>query len=142
VTWAILLSLSAPKLPQPNLLRTVFMIYVWYCFAINTVFQSYFISYLAHPGYGTQIKPLQETNESNLIIPYLWQQIIFCTSYETYDKIKLSSEISPNYSHSSMHLLRDSDVATLGLPLLTEYLLAKKEYSETTNRMYVLLMKM
>jgi hypothetical protein len=102
------------------------MTYVWYCFAINTVFQSYFISYLAQPGYGTQIKTLQEMNESNLIIyiPDLEKQRIFYTSYETYNKIKIPSEISPNYSHSLMRLVRDSDVATLGLPLHTEYLLA------------------
>jgi hypothetical protein len=126
VTWAILLSLSVPKLPQTNLLRTLFMIYVWYCFAINTVFQSYFVSYLAQPGYGTQIKTLQEMKESNLIIyiPDLAKQMLVYTSYESYDKIKMPNEISPNYSHSLMRLVRDGDVATLGVPLLTEYLLA------------------
>ncbi|PNF18734.1 hypothetical protein B7P43_G05019 [Cryptotermes secundus] len=126
VTWAILLSVSVPKLPQTHLLRMVFMTYVWYCFAINTVFQSYFISYLAQPGYGAQITTLKEMNESNLIIynPDLAQQMIFYTSYETYNKIKMPSEISPNYSHSLMRLIRHGDVATLGLPLLTEYLLA------------------
>jgi hypothetical protein len=124
--WAILLSLSVPKLPKTNLLRTVFMIYVWYCFAINTVFQSYFISYLAEPGYGTRIKTIHELNESNLIIyvPYLVKRIFFYTSYETYDKLKIPTEISASYADSFMRLINDNDVATLGLPLLAEYLVA------------------
>jgi hypothetical protein len=126
MTWAILLSLSVPKLPQTNLLRTVFMTYVWYCFVINTLFQSYFTSYLAQPGYGTQIKTLQELDKSNLIIyiPFLAQTMIFYTSYENYYKMKISTETSPTFSDSFIRLIKDNDVTTLGHPLLAEYLLA------------------
>jgi hypothetical protein len=126
MTWAILLSLSVPNLPQTNLLRIVFMIYFCYCFAINTVFQSYFVSYLAQPGYGPQIKSLQELGKSNLIIyiPDLTRHMILYSSYEINSEIKLTTKISPSFSDSLMRLVRDNDVATLGNPLLTEYLLA------------------
>jgi hypothetical protein len=128
MTWAILLSVCVPKLPQTNLFRTVFMTYVWYCFAINTVFQSYITSYLAQPGYGTQIKTLQELDKSNLIIyiPDIVQEVVFYTSYETYYKIKIPTEKSPTISDSFMRLIKDNDVATIGFPLLAEYFLAKE----------------
>jgi hypothetical protein len=123
MAWAILLSLSVPKLPQRNLLRTLFVSYVWYSFAINTVFQSYLISYLAQPGYGRQIRTLQQLNDSNLIIyiPSLVKRMIFFTSYETYNKMKLRTELSQNYSDSFKRLTKNNDVAMLGLSLLNEY---------------------
>jgi hypothetical protein len=126
MAWAILLSLSVPKLPQRNLLRTVFVTYVWYCLAINTVFQSYLISYLTEPGYGTQIRTLQQLNESTLIIyiPNFVKKMIFFTSYETYNKIKLRTEVSLNYADSFTRLTKNNDVAMLGLSLLNEYVVA------------------
>jgi hypothetical protein len=126
MAWAILLSLSVPKLPQRNLLRTAFVTYVWYCLAINTVFQSYLISYLTEPGYGTQIRTMQQLNESNLIIyiPNFVKKMMFFTSYETYNKIKLRTEISPNYADSFRRLTNNNDVAMLGLSLLNEYTVA------------------
>jgi hypothetical protein len=128
LAWAILLSVSVPKIPQRNSLRTAFVTYVWYCFAVATVFQSYFTSYLAQPGHGTQIRTLQQLNESDLTIyiPYIVQKMIFFTSYEAYSKLKLPTEISANHSDSFTRLTQDKDVAMVALSLLSEYFVAKE----------------
>ncbi|KAJ9580365.1 hypothetical protein L9F63_004000 [Diploptera punctata] len=46
-TWAVLLGISVPQIPISLRTRCLFLIYVWYCFAISTVFQAFFTSFLA-----------------------------------------------------------------------------------------------
>jgi hypothetical protein len=134
--WAIFMSKSVPKLPGSNLFRTVFLIYVCYCFVMNTVFQSFFITYLAEPGYGAQIKTMKELSESSLIlyIPDFVKKYFFFASYEPYYVLKLPLKTAPNYRESFRRLISENDVATVGLPLIAEYLAAMEgkfgKYSE------------
>jgi hypothetical protein len=58
--WSTLFGLSVPELPRTWKLGILFPIYVCYCFAISTVFQEFFVSYLVEPGYGEKIEIFQE----------------------------------------------------------------------------------
>jgi hypothetical protein len=135
-TWAILLCMSVPKFPGNNLLRTVFLIYVWYCFVINTVFQSFFISFLTEPGREPQIKTMKELTESSLTvyIPDLMRKMFIFTSYETYFELKLHIKTATTYRSAIRRLINENDVATVGFPLHAEYLAATEgkfgKYSE------------
>jgi hypothetical protein len=58
--WAVLLGVSVPALPVSSGMRFPFIIYVWYCFAIRTIFQAFFTTYLVEPGYEATIETLDD----------------------------------------------------------------------------------
>ncbi|KDR12916.1 hypothetical protein L798_12871 [Zootermopsis nevadensis] len=64
--WCVCMSVSVSEMPRTWKLRTWFLLFVWYCFAMNTVFQAFFITFLVEPGYNKQIKTMEELNESHL----------------------------------------------------------------------------
>ncbi|KAJ9574684.1 hypothetical protein L9F63_008145 [Diploptera punctata] len=66
--WAILTSVSVPRMPASNKLRILFMMWVLFSMIISTVFQSFFTSYLIEPGTEKQISTLKEILNSNLTI--------------------------------------------------------------------------
>jgi hypothetical protein len=68
--WAILMAVSVPQMPNTWTYRTIFLVYVCYAFAMVTVFQTFFVSYLVEPGYGKAITTLQEAVDSELIYAY------------------------------------------------------------------------
>ena len=63
--WSIFIGVSVPEMPRSWKVRIFFLIYVCYCFAISTVFQAFFISYLVEPGYGEKIATFQELLDSS-----------------------------------------------------------------------------
>ncbi|PSN56284.1 Ionotropic receptor 651 [Blattella germanica] len=65
-TWAVLLAVSVPTMPQSFQLRSLFLLYVWYCFAIITVFQAYFTTYLVEPGYYEGLKTFDDVVQSEI----------------------------------------------------------------------------
>jgi hypothetical protein len=68
--WAILLAVSVPKMPKTWTHRFLFLFYVCFCFAMVTVFQTFFVSYLVEPGLGEKITLPEEAVASDLIYAY------------------------------------------------------------------------
>jgi hypothetical protein len=66
IAWSIFIGVSVPEMPRSWKLRVFFLIYVCYCFAMSTVFQAFFVSYLVEPGYGEKISTFQELLDSNV----------------------------------------------------------------------------
>ncbi|PSN33850.1 Ionotropic receptor 736 [Blattella germanica] len=66
--WAVFLSASVNCLPLRNKMRTFFLLFVFHCFALNTIFQSFFTSYFIDPGYEKQIESIEELNEMQIPI--------------------------------------------------------------------------
>ncbi|KAJ9578745.1 hypothetical protein L9F63_005034 [Diploptera punctata] len=64
--WAVLLGVSVPQMPLSLGTRNLFIIYVWYCFAISTVFQAYFTTYLVEPGYEARLETLDDVKRAGL----------------------------------------------------------------------------
>ncbi|KAJ9599649.1 hypothetical protein L9F63_026502 [Diploptera punctata] len=64
--WAVLLGVSVPEMPVSSQMRLFFIVYVCYCFAISTVFQAYFTTYLVEPGYETRIKTYEDIKRAGL----------------------------------------------------------------------------
>ena len=58
--WAVLLGVSVPALLVSSGMRCLFIIYVWYCFGISTVFQAFFTTYLVESGYETPMDSLDD----------------------------------------------------------------------------------
>jgi hypothetical protein len=64
------MGVSVPQLPTTANLRVFFILYVCYCFAISTVFQAFFVSYLVEPEYGNRIETFDELLDSDIIYGY------------------------------------------------------------------------
>jgi len=69
-TWAVLVAVSVPQQPTTSSLRVFFFLYVCFCFAINTVFQAFFVSYLVEKKYEKKIETLDELLNSDVVYGY------------------------------------------------------------------------
>jgi hypothetical protein len=58
---------SVPQQPTNSSLRVFFFLYVCFCFAISTVFQAFFVSYLVEPKYEKKLESLEELLDSNVV---------------------------------------------------------------------------
>ncbi|PSN50538.1 Ionotropic receptor 211 [Blattella germanica] len=59
--WAVILEESASNFPPPVLvIRTVFLMWVLYCYAVNSVYQTFLTSFLIDPGLQHQISTEDE----------------------------------------------------------------------------------
>ena len=68
--WAVFMAVSVPQQPTTSGVRVFFFLYVCFCFAINTVFQAFFVSYLVEPKYEKKLETLDELLESDLVYGY------------------------------------------------------------------------
>jgi hypothetical protein len=64
--WSVYMGVSVPAMPRTYRVRALFMLFVWYSFAMSTIFQSFFISFLVIPGYDYRISSLNDLNRSGL----------------------------------------------------------------------------
>ena len=65
--WAVFVAVSVPQQPRTSTLRIFFFLYVCFCFAISTVFQAFFVSYLVEPKYGKKLEILDELLDSDVV---------------------------------------------------------------------------
>jgi len=68
--WAVFVGVSVPQQPTNSSLRIFFCLYVCFCFAISTVFQAFFVSYLVEPKYEKQLESLDELLDSDVVYGY------------------------------------------------------------------------
>jgi hypothetical protein len=64
--WAVTMCVSVTCMPRTYRLRVVIFAWICYCFAISTIFQTFFTSYLVDPGLDKQITSLEELFESKM----------------------------------------------------------------------------
>jgi hypothetical protein len=116
--WAIILGESAPNNPpEKPVIRVVFLIWVLYCLAINTVYQTYLTSFLVDPGLQHQISSDKEVINSGMdygvpapvisVVPdltgYRYRHLLQCNDYKAcQDRIALNRDFSYIYSTFSM----------------------------------------
>jgi len=68
--WAVLMGVSATNTPTTWNFRFLFLLYVCYCFAMSTVFQAFFTSYLVEPGYGKKFETFDDLLNSSVSYGY------------------------------------------------------------------------
>jgi hypothetical protein len=64
--WAIAMGISVTEMPQTYRLRAVIFAWVCYCFAISTIFLTFFTSFLIDPGLDQQITSIEELLDSRM----------------------------------------------------------------------------
>jgi len=68
--WAVFVGVSVPQQLTNSCLRLFFFLYVCFCFAISTVFQAFFVSYLVEPKYEKNLESLDEILDSDVVYGY------------------------------------------------------------------------
>ena len=67
---AVFVGVSVPQQPRTSTLRVLFFMYVCFCFAISSVFQAFFVSYLVEPKYEKKLETLDEILDSDVVYGY------------------------------------------------------------------------
>lgn len=121
--WAVFLSVSIPKLPGTRNFRVFFLLFVWYCFAINIVFQAFFITFLVEPGYGKQIKTFEDIIQSGLMYGYQPEVEIALNVSMYYEQTKIRSPRfnCPDHDECVKRIITQGDIAMVTFPLSAEY---------------------
>jgi hypothetical protein len=121
--WSAFMAVSVPHFPRTTKLRILFLFYVCYCFAMNTVFQAFFTSFLVSPGYVKQIATLEDLKRSNLIHGVDESLEKFLSSLD-YEKLDLKKFVCPSHTACLTRLLTKRDITTMTLKIDAEYVLS------------------
>lgn len=70
VLMAVFLNVSVNRMPSDIFLRSFFCLWVWSSFALTTVFQTHFTSFLVDPGLEKQVSDVEELLASNLALTF------------------------------------------------------------------------
>jgi hypothetical protein len=68
--WAVTVGVSVTGMPRSLRLKLLFVVFVLYCSAISTVFQTFLTSVLIDPGYEHQLTSLDEVLDSGIEFGY------------------------------------------------------------------------
>ena len=123
--WAVSMGVSATNTPNTWNFRILFLVFVWYCFAMSTVFQAFFTSYLVEPGYGKKFETFDDLLHSSVSYGYnsAIEGAMTGTSYqehhrfpywrrqECYDVMKCMKRIPNN-----------DQLCTISAPRISQYL--------------------
>jgi len=77
--WAVTVGVPVTGMPRSLRFRLLFLVFVFYCFAIGTVFQTYMTSFLVDPGYENQLNSVDEILDSGIAFGYTEEVNIFFT---------------------------------------------------------------
>jgi hypothetical protein len=120
--WAVLMGVSVTTMPRSCCLRMLFFVFVCCCFALSTVFQAFFISFLVEPGYEKQIETLEELVDSGVIVglhPQV-QMLVDATGYKEHKKLKVNITCS-DYDGCLEQVIIENNFAIITLQVLIEY---------------------
>ncbi|PSN30755.1 Ionotropic receptor 715 [Blattella germanica] len=120
--WAVFLSASVPSIPTGSMFRIVFFLFVCFCRALNTVFQSFFTSYFIDPGNEKQIGSIEDLNEMGLT--FLFGDILYfvelLTGVKFVSNFKYTKYCEP-YSECCKEMLKYQNSSILENHFKVEY---------------------
>jgi hypothetical protein len=125
ISWSIFIGVSVPEMPRIWKLRIFFLIYVSYCFAISTVFQEFFVSYLVEPGYGENIKTFEKRSYSSVNYGFNAVTETVMGTMEFSDHLQFPPTRRVDCAEQISCLIRmmsNGDVATIYTPIYAKYL--------------------
>jgi hypothetical protein len=96
---------------------------VCYSFAVNTVFQAIFTTFLVAPGYGKRITSFEELVNSDLIYgrDINIERALGTLSINDHKRLKLTSFICPNSTICLQRLFTKGDITTMSSTIRAEY---------------------
>ena len=123
--WAVSMGVSATNTPNTWKFRCIFLLYVIYCFAMSTVFQAFFTSYLVEPGYGEKFEIFDELVYSSVVYGYNGGIEMFLTSTSYGDHHSFPSSRRQDcidIVECTREIVTNAKICTLSFLRLTKYL--------------------
>ena len=131
IAWSIFIGVSVPKIPRSWKVRIFFLIYVCYCFAMGTVFQAFFVSYLVEPGYGEKISTFQELLDSTINYGFIsaFELVMRTMEFSDHLRFPLTRRVDcANMTTCLMRMISDGDVATISTKGYINYIFNELGY--------------
>jgi len=121
--WAVFMGVPVPQLPTTSNLRVFFLLHVCYCFAISTVFQAFFVSYLVEPEYDNKIETLDELLNSDIIYGYNpGMDIILHSEFSEFNERKKLRADCGDSKKCVERMITKCDIASIIVPIYASYL--------------------
>lgn len=134
--WCVFMGVSVPEMPRTSRVRALFCLFVWYSFAISTIFQSFFVSFLVSPGYSSRISSLDDLSKSGLKYGNFGaiDQMLHEAGYEEHERLNLDQVECADYEKCLERLFLQEDVAVLSPAVGAQYIasLVRKTDDENT----------
>ena len=123
---AVFVGVSVPQQPTSSSLRVFFFLYVCFCFAISTVFQAFFVSYLLEPTYEKKLETLAFLLNSDVVYGYLpfinfVQGTVDYSEAVAYFEQKKQKEDCSDLRKCVERLITKRDIATITSPFFATY---------------------
>jgi ABC-type amino acid transport substrate-binding protein len=124
--WAVLMAVSVPQQPTNSTLRVFFFLYVCFCFAISTVFQAFFVSYLVEPKYEKKLETLYDLLDSDVVYGSLpvfgiAQYLISYPELVKFQEHKRPQEDCSDFRKCVERMITKRDIAFLTAPFFATY---------------------
>jgi hypothetical protein len=123
--WAVFLGVSATNTTNSWKFRFIFLLYVYYCFAMSTVFQAFFTSYLVEPGYGKKFETFDDLLNSSVTYGYngVIEVILTSKSYKDHHRFPNSRrQLCNDFVECTRQIVNNAQMCTLSSPQFSQYL--------------------
>jgi hypothetical protein len=127
--WAVAMGVCVTRMPRTYRVRLVLFSWICYCFSMNTIFQTFFTSYLVDPGFDVQIRTLEELLESGLKFGFRSDFDIYYdkSNYGVHQELLRRKEECKPPSSCVQRIINTRSYATLGESYVIE------KYLKTVN---------
>jgi hypothetical protein len=134
--WAVAMGVSATNTPNTWNFRFLFLVYVWYCFAMSTVFQAFFTSYLVEPGYGQKYETIDDLLKSRVSYGYngAMEMLFVSTGYKEHFRFPLSgSQDCNDIEECTRRIAKNNQLCTLSFPRISQYLASELDIPDASK---------
>jgi hypothetical protein len=136
--WAVLMGVSVPQQPSTSNLRVFFLLYVCYCFAMSTVFQAFFVSYLVEPAHEKKIETLDELQDSDIIYGYhpgieLFLKTVEYPEFDKFSGKKNLKEECSDLRKCVQRTITKGDMASMTYPVFATYVASEMGIADESS---------
>lgn len=121
--WAVSIGVSVAEMPRTSRLRVFFLIFLWYCFVINTVFQALFVTFLMEPGFRRHIATFDDLIHSGVLYTFeeSTEAALNSTLYYDYMKLQSNRMNCSNHNKCLERLFMSQDITMISIPIQADY---------------------
>jgi len=134
--WAVAMGVSATNTPKTWKFRFIFLVYVYYSFAMSTVFQAFFTSYLVEPGLGMKFETFDELLNSSVAYGYndALEYAMSSTSYKEHERFPYSRRQDCNDMEECMkRIANHSQLCTLSASQVSQFLASEMGIGDSSQ---------
>ena len=126
--WCVFMAVSVPEMPRTFRVRALFILFVWYSFAMSKIFQSFFTSFLVSPGHVSRISSLDDLIHSGL--KYGSNEVIDSflhrSGYFEHDRLNLDRfECDVDHEKCMERVFAESDTTFVAVTILAQYIASR-----------------